>query len=182
MAIGALCCLLSAASAPKMVFTSANWATPQSSVVFAQEDEYAEGMPHYTSIVHDVSGDDATVATLEANPVSITVSIMDNRMAGYVVGQVAGPVPGALTCSSLAANLISDATCVSQCVSKGALTTGCPTGLCFCYVPDVLANAGQWPTAQVFEGRHGDRFTLSLAWSCRRPRSCFPPARTRRWR
>lgn len=74
-------------SALTLVFTPANWSTPQTVVVTAVDDADPEG-PHTASIVHTVSSSDPTYNGWSLP--EVTVSVIDDDVPGVTLAQTGG--------------------------------------------------------------------------------------------
>ncbi|MFN7115275.1 MAG: beta strand repeat-containing protein, partial [Saprospiraceae bacterium] len=68
--------------ATSLIFTTANWATPQNVSVFAVNDVLVEGNPHTSLITQTITSTDLIYNAI--NPADVTVSITDNDLATIV--------------------------------------------------------------------------------------------------
>jgi len=64
----------------QLVFTTDNWATPQTVTVTAVDDKLTQGNPHMAVITHTISSDDTAYALLTA--VKLNVTVLENDFCG----------------------------------------------------------------------------------------------------
>ena len=64
----------------QLVFTTDNWATPQTVTVTAVDDKLTQGNPHTAVITHTISSDDTAYASLAA--VNLNVTVIENDFCG----------------------------------------------------------------------------------------------------
>lgn len=75
-------------SPSSVTFTSANWSTPQTITITGQNDEVMDGNKVYTINTTMITGGDAKYNAL--NPPDVTVTNMDEDMAGFYVNPISG--------------------------------------------------------------------------------------------
>ncbi|MBN2514223.1 MAG: hypothetical protein JXB18_14890, partial [Sedimentisphaerales bacterium] len=64
----------------QLVFTTDNWATPQTVTVTAVDDKLTQGNPHTAVITHTISSDDTAYASVAA--VKLNVAVIENDFCG----------------------------------------------------------------------------------------------------
>ena len=73
---------------PSLVFTTANWAAPQTVTVRGVDDSVADGNQQYRAILGAAMSGDANYDGLDA--ADVTITNVDNDKAGITVGLAAG--------------------------------------------------------------------------------------------